>query len=238
MNIITPLSRDIQDISKLLGERLEHSKKIECSFGTLTLYPITDLTIAIYSHGEYVKNVGEVDYTGKKFEPISEEVNMCFDPLETEKVIFKGIAILLKDGTVLILNKQDYTVQQVISLDEFLKTLNCAYSAMDKSSKLDPCTSKAYYVKMLGYRITDASDKYPEILEGLEVSMSLEKELEEKRRQTLNDIEELEKWLNKFDEKVDSCKTITSQELNKRDSKKAKLESLKNSLKNINFRLT
>ena len=91
MNIITPLSRDIQDISKLLGERLEHSKKIECSFGTLTLYPITDLTIAIYSHGEYVKNVGEVDYTGKKFEPISEEVNMCFDPLETEKVIFKGI---------------------------------------------------------------------------------------------------------------------------------------------------
>ena len=44
MNKIAPLSRDIQDISKLLGKHLEHSKKIECSFETLTLYPITDIT--------------------------------------------------------------------------------------------------------------------------------------------------------------------------------------------------
>ena len=230
MNIITPLSRDIQDISKLLGERLEHSKKIECSFGTLTLYPITDLTIAIYSHGEYVKNVGEVDYTGKKFEPTSEEVNMCFDPLETEKVIFKGIAILLKDGTVLILNKQDYTVQQVISLDEFLKTLNCAYSAMDKSCNLDQCTSEAYYRKMLGHRIIDISNKAPEILEGLEALKSYEKELEEERQRILAEIEELEKWLGEFNRKGEDGKMITFEELAKRDSKKSKLESLKNSL--------
>lgn len=173
MNKIAPLSRDIQDISKLLGKHLEHSKKIECSFETLTLYPITDITIAIYSNGEFVKGVGEVDYIGKNFEPISEGVNMCCNTQEIEKIIFKGIIILLKDGTVLILNKQDYTVQQIISLDEFLRTLNCAYSAMDKSCNLDQCTSKAYYRKMLGHRIIDARDKYSEILKILR---SFEKE--------------------------------------------------------------
>ena len=73
----------------------------------------------------------------------------------------------------LILNKQDYTVQQIISLDEFLRTLNCAYSAMDKSCNLDQCTSKAYYRKMLGHRIIDARDKYSEILKILR---SFEKE--------------------------------------------------------------
>lgn len=169
---------------------------------------------------------------------MSKKVNTSCNTSEFEKVIFKGIAILLEKDEVLILNKQDYTVQQIILLDKMADTLNCAYSAMDKSFKLDPCTSKAYYTKMLGYRITDASDKYPEILEGLEVSMSLEKELEEKRRQTLNDIEELEKWLNKFDEKVEDGKIITLPELYKRDSKKSELESLEKKLKNLNFRPT
>ena len=49
---------DIKDISKPLGKRLEHSKEIQCSFGTFTLYPIADITIAIYSNGEFTKNVG------------------------------------------------------------------------------------------------------------------------------------------------------------------------------------
>lgn len=177
MNKIMPLSSN-QDIFKLLEERLEYSKKIECSFETLMLYPITDITIAIYSNGEFTKNVGQVDFVGKDFQPVSEKVNMCCNTKELQKIIFKGIAILLEKDEVLILNKQDYTVQQIISLDEMADTLNCAYSAMNKSFHLDPCTSEAYYAKMLGYRITDASDKYPEILEGLEVSMSLEKELE------------------------------------------------------------
>lgn len=61
------LSSDIQGISKPIGERLEHSKEIECSFGIFTLYPITDITIAIYGKGEYVKNVGKVDFIGKNF---------------------------------------------------------------------------------------------------------------------------------------------------------------------------
>ncbi len=111
-------------------------------------------------------------------------------------------------------------MQQIISLDKFLETLNCAYSAMDRSFNLDPCTSEAYYTTMLGYRITDAKDKYPEILKILRY---LEKELEE--------------WLEKFNQKIKDGKTITLSELDKRDSKKSELESLKNSLKNINFRL-
>lgn len=208
----TSLSSDIQGISKPIGKRLEHSKKIECSFGTFTLYPITDITIAIYSNGEFVKNVGEVDFIGKNFQPISKEVNMCCNTKEFEKLIFKGIAIL-ENNKMLILNIQDYTIQQIISLDKFLETLNCAYSAMDRSSDLDPCTSEAYYAKMLGYRIIDAKDKYPEILKILK---SLEKELEE--------------WLEKFNQKIKDGKTITLPELDKRDSKKAELELLKNIL--------
>ena len=167
------LSSDIQGIFKLLGKRLEHSKEIQCSFGTFTLYPITDITIAIYSNGEFTKNVGQVDFVGKDFQPISEGVNMCCNTLEVQKIIFKGIAILLENNTVLILNEQDYTVQQIISLDKFLETLNCAYSAMEKSFNLDPCTSEAYYAKMLGYKITDASDKYPEILRSFEKENNL-----------------------------------------------------------------
>lgn len=91
---------------------------------------------------------------------------------------------------------------------------------------------------MLGYKFIDISDKEQEILEGLEASMHLEKELEEKRRQTLNDIEELEGWLEKFNQKIKDGKTITLPELDKRDSKKAELESLKKKLKDLNFRPT
>lgn len=208
------LSSDIQGISKPIGKCLEHSKEIECSFGTFTLYPITDITIAIYGKGEFVKNVGEVDFIGKNFEPVSEEtnMNMCFETGETEKVIFKGI-VILENNKILILNKQDCTIQQIISLDKFLETLNRAYSAMDKSFHLDPCTSEAYYATMLGYRIINAKDKYPEILKILK---SLEKELEE--------------WLEKFNQKIKDRKTITLPELDKRDSKKAELELLKNIL--------
>lgn len=203
---------DIKDISKLLGKRLEHSKEIQCSFGTFTLYPITDITIAIYSNGEFTENVGQVDFVGKDFEPVSEETNMCFETGETEKIIFKGIAIL-ENNKMLILNKQDYTIQQIISLDKFLEILNRAYSAMDKSFDLDPCTSKAYYATILGHRIINAKDKYPEILKILR---SLEKELEE--------------WLEKFNQKIKDRKTITLPELDKRDSKKAELELIKNIL--------
>ena len=165
------LSSDIQGISKqLYSECIEHGHKIKCSFGEFQLYPITDLMIAIYSHGEFRKNVGEIDpfsFAGKNFEPITEGTSICFETGEIEKVIFKGIVTLLKNNKVLILNKQDYTLQQIISLDKFLETLNCAYSAMDRSFNLDPCTSEAYYATMLGYRITDAKDKYPEILKTL-----------------------------------------------------------------------
>ena len=167
----TSLSSDIQGISKqLYSECIEHGHKIKCSFREFQLYPITDLMIAIYSHGEFRKNVGEIDpfsFAGKNFEPITEGTNICFETGEIEKVIFKGIVTLLKNNKVLILNKQDYTLQQIISLDKFLETLNCAYSAMDRSFNLDPCTSEAYYTTMLGYRITDAKDKYPEILKTL-----------------------------------------------------------------------
>ena len=151
--------------------------------------------------------MGEVDFIGKNFEPVSEETNMCFETGETEKVIFKGI-VILENNKILILNKQDYTMQQIISLDKFLET-----SAMDKSFKLDPCTSKAYYATMLGHRIINAKDKYPEILKILK---SLKKELEE--------------WLEKFNQKIKDRKTIALPELNKRDSKKAELELLKNIL--------
>lgn len=203
---------DIKDISKPLGKRLEHSKEIQYSFGTFTLYPITDITIAIYSNGEFTENVGQVDFVGKNFEPISEGVNMCRNTGEIEKFIFKGIAIL-ENNKMLILNKQDYTIQQIISLDKFLEILNRAYSAIDKSFDLDPCTSKAYYATMLGHRIINAKDKYPEILKILR---SLEKELE--------------KWLEKFNQKIKDRKTITLPELDKRDSKKAELELIKNIL--------
>lgn len=156
--------------------------------------------------------MGEVDFIGKNFEPVSEETNMCFETGETEKIIFKGIAIL-ENNKMLILNKQDYTIQQIISLDKFLEILNRAYSAMNKSFHLDPCTSEAYYATMLGHRIINAKDKYPEILKILR---SLEKELEE--------------WLEKFNQKIKDRKTITLPELDKRDSKKAELELIKNIL--------
>ena len=228
---------DIKDISKpLYSEYIEHGYKIKCSFETFTLYPITDLTIAIYSRGEYVKNVGEVDYIGKKFEPIDEGVNMCFDPLEIEKIIFKGITILLENGAVLILNKLNYAVQQITSVDEISETLNYRYSMMDKSFELDPCTSERYYKQMLGYKFIDISNRAPEILEGLKVMKSFEEELEKERQCIANQIEELERWLNNFDQKVKDGKIITLPELNERDSKIAEPESLKNSLKNINFR--
>lgn len=58
---------DIKDISKLLGKRLEHSKEIQCSFGTFTLYPITDITIAIYGKGEFVKKRGRSRFYRQKF---------------------------------------------------------------------------------------------------------------------------------------------------------------------------
>lgn len=231
MNKLMPLSSNIQDIFKLLEERLEYSKKIECSFRTFTLYPITDLTIAIYSRGEFVENVGEVDFARKNFQPISEEVNMCCNTKEFERVIFKGIAILLEKDEVLILNKQDYTVQQIISLDKISEVLNYRYLMMDKTYHLDPCTSESYYKQMLGYKFIDISNEAPEILEQLEKGLK-------ERQQILDKIEELEEWLGEFNRKGEDGKMIAFEELAKRDSKKAKLESLKNSLKNINFRLT
>lgn len=208
------LSSDIQGIFKLLGKRLKHSKEIQCSFGTFTLYPITDMTIAIYSRGEFTKNVGEID-------PFS----------FAKRVIFKGIAILLEKDEVLILNKQDYTVQQTTSVDEISEVLNSRYLKMDKTYDLDPCTSESYYNQMLGYKFIDISDKEQEILE------QLEKGLKERQR-ILAEIEELEGWLEKFNQKIKDGKTITLPELDKRDSKKAELESLKKKLKDLNFRPT
>lgn len=208
------LSSDIQGIFKLLGKRLKHSKEIQCSFGTFTLYPITDMTIAIYSRGEFTKNVGEID-------PFS----------FAERIIFKGIAILLEKDEVLILNKQDYTVQQTTSVDEISEVLNSRYLKMDKTYDLDPCTSESYYNQMLGYKFIDISDKEQEILE------QLEKGLKERQR-ILAEIEELEGWLEKFNQKIKDGKTITLPELDKRDSKKAELESLKKKLKDLNFRPT
>ena len=172
------LSSDIQGIFKLLGKRLKHSKEIQCSFGTFTLYPITDMTIAIYSRGEFTKNVGEID-------PFS----------FAERVIFKGISILLEKDEVLILNKQDYTVQQTTSVDEISEVLNSRYLKMDKTYDLDPCTSESYYNQMLGYKFIDISDKEQEILE------QLEKGLKERQR-ILAEIEELEGWLEKFNQKI------------------------------------
>lgn len=229
-NISISLS-DIKDISKpLYSKCIEHGHKIKFSSIEFQLHPITDLTIAIYSRGEYVKNVGEVDYIGKKFEPIDEGVNMCFDPLEIEKIIFKGITILLENGAVLILNKQNYAVQQITSVDEISETLNYRYSMMDKSFDFDPCTSERYYKQMLGYKFIDISNRAPEILEGLKVMKSFEEELEKERQCIANQIKELERWLNNFDQKVKDGKIITLPELNERDSKIAELESLKNSL--------
>ncbi len=226
---------DIKDISKsLYSECIEHGYKIKFPSEEVQLYPITDLTIAIYSRGEFTKNVGEIDpfsFACKKFEPVSEGVNMCCNTLEIEKVIFKGIAVLLENGAVLILNKQDRTVQQIISVNEISEILNNRYSMMDKSFDLDPCTSERYYKQMLGYKFIDISNEAPEILEQLEKGLK-------ERQKILDKIEELEKWLEKFDQKIKDRKTITSQELNERDSKKSELDSLKNKLENINFRLT
>lgn len=226
---------DIKDISKsLYSECIEHGHKIKCPFGEFQLHPITDLTIAIYSRGEFTKNVGEIDpfsFVGKNFQPISEGVNMCCNTLEIERVIFKGIAILLENGAVLILNKQDRTVQQIISVNEISEILNNRYSMMDKSFDLDPCTSERYYNQMLGYKFIDISNEAPEILEQLEKGLK-------ERQQILDKIEELEEWLNNFNQKVEDGKDITSQELNECDSKKSELDSLKNKLENINFRLT
>ena len=226
---------DIKDISKsLYSECIEHGYKIKFPSEEVQLYPITELTIAIYSRGEFTKNVGEIDpfsFACKKFEPVSEGVNMCCNTLEIEKVIFKGIAVLLENGAVLILNKQDRTVQQIISVNEISEILNNRYSMMDKSFDLDPCTSERYYKQMLGYKFIDISNEAPEILEQLEKGLK-------ERQKILDKIEELEKWLEKFDQKIKDRKTITSQELNERDSKKSELDSLKNKLENINFRLT
>ena len=225
---------DIKDISKqLYNECIEHGYKIKFPSEEVQLYPITDLTIAIYSRGEFTKNVGEIDpfsFVGKNFQPISEGVNMCCNTLEIEKVIFKGIAVLLENGAVLILNKQDRTVQQIISVNEISEILNNRYSMMDKSFDLDPCTSERYYKQMLGYKFIDISNEAPEILEGLKVMKSFEEELEKERQCIANQIEELERWLNNFDQKVKDRKTITLPELDKRDSKKAELELLKNIL--------
>ena len=233
---------DIKDISKsLYSECIEHGHKIKCPFGEFQLHPITDLTIAIYSRGEFTKNVGEIDpfsFACKKFEPVSEGVNMCCNTLEFEKVIFKGIAILLENGAVLILNRQDYSVQQITSVDEISEVLNYHYLTMDKTYDLDPCTSERYHKQMLGYKFIDISNKAPEILEGLEALKSYEKELEEERQRILAEIEELEKWLGEFNRKGEDGKMITFEELAKRDSKKSKLESLKKNLKDLNFRLT
>ncbi len=226
---------DIKDISKsLYSECVEHGHKIKCPFGEFQLHPITDLTIAIYSRGEFTKNVGEIDpfsFACKKFEPVSKEANMCFDTKEIEKVIFKGIAILLENGAVLILDKQDRTVQQITSVDEISEILNNRYSMMDKSFDLDPCTSERYYNQMLGYKFIDISNEAPEILEQLEKGLK-------ERQQILDKIKELEEWLNNFNQKVEDGKVITSQELNEHDSKKSELESLEKKLKNLNFKLT
>ena len=163
---------------------------------------------------------------------------MCCNTLEIEKFIFEGIAILLENSAVLILNKQDYSVQQITSVDEISEVLNHRYLMMDKAFELDPCTSKRYYNQMLGYKFIDISNKAPEILEGLEVLKSYEKELEEERQHILAEIKELEGWLYKFDKKCEDGKMIAPTELNKRDSKKSELESLKNGLQDLNFRLT
>ena len=199
---------DIKDISKsLYSECIEHGYKIKFPSEEVQLYPITDLTIAIYSRGEFTKNVGEIDpfsFACKKFEPVSEGVNMCCNTLEIEKVIFKGIAVLLENGAVLILNKQDRTVQQIISVNEISEILNNRYSMMDKSFDLDPCTSERYYKQMLGYKFIDISNEAPEILEQLEKGLK-------ERQKILDKIEELEKWLEKFDQKIKDRKTNTSQ---------------------------
>ena len=188
----------------------------------ISLSDIKDISKSLYS--ECIEH-------GYKIKFPSEGVNMCCNTLEIEKVIFKGIAVLLENGAVLILNKQDRTVQQIISVNEISEILNNRYSMMDKSFDLDPCTSERYYKQMLGYKFIDISNEAPEILEQLEKGLK-------ERQQILDKIEELEKWLEKFDQKIKDRKTITSQELNERDSKKSELDSLKNKLENINFRLT
>ena len=84
---------------------------------------------------------------------------------------------------------------------------------------------------MLGHKFIDISNEAPDILEQLEKGLK-------ERQQILDKIEELEEWLNNFDQKVEDRKVITPQELNERDSKKSELESLEKKLKNLNFRLT
>lgn len=122
-------------------------------------------------------------------------------------------------------------MQQTTSVDEISEVLNSRYLKMDKTYDLDPCTSESYYNQMLGYKFIDISDKEQEILE------QLEKGLKERQR-ILAEIEELEGWLEKFNQKIKDGKTITLPELDKRDSKKAELESLKKKLKDLNFRPT